>query len=154
MLEPLRQRAVDEQTERRPTIGDRAGSKSAVTSLAFRMGRLLYGGVLTMMAIEGLRNAKERAQYAEAKNVPIPKLATDVSHSLLLFGGVGITLWRAPSVAAGAVVSFFAGTTPAMHDFWSVDDPEQRQQQQIHFLKNAALLGTALLLLGVAERGE
>lgn len=154
MLEPIRQDAVEEPTERHPGSGDRAGSKSAVTSVAFRTGRLLYGGVLTMMAIDGLRNAKERAQYAEAKNVPVPKLATDVSHSLLLFGGLGIALWRAPSIAAGAVVTFFAGTTPAMHDFWAVDDPEQTQQQQIHFLKNAALLGTALVLLGVAETGE
>lgn len=114
----------------------------------------MYGGILAMMAIDGLRNTDERAQYAAAKNVPMPKVATTVSHALLLGGGVGIALWRLPALAASAVVTFFLGVTPNMHDFWTVDDPEREQQQMTHFLKNAALLGTALLVLGVADREE
>jgi len=125
-----------------------------VSTTAARLGRLAYGGVLAFMAIDGLRNAKGRAGYAESKGVPAPLPATVASHAALLFGGAGIALWRLPALAASAVIAFFIGVTPAMHDFWAVDDPEERQQQQINFLKNTALLGTALLVLGVANADD
>ena len=149
MLEQLRQHSDDESTEQ-PATTERQGSNAAETT-AFRLGRLAYGGILAMMAVDGIQNADERAEYAAAKGVPMPKAATIGSHALLLVGGLGISLWRAPALAASAAATFFLGITPAMHDFWTIDDPEQKQQQQIHFLKNTALLGTALVLLGVAE---
>ncbi len=31
-------------------------------------------------------------------------------------------------------------------DFWSVKEPRERQNQQIHFMKNMAMLGGALLM--------
>jgi hypothetical protein len=36
------------------------------------------------------------------------------------------------------------------HDFWSVEDPQQRQQEMTDFLKNVALVGAALVLLAVS----
>lgn len=148
MLESISERSVDELTERpSPEQSD----ADTVHTTAFRIGRLLYGGILAMMAVDGIRNADERAQYAESKGVPFPQLATLGSHVLLLGGAVGVSLWRAPKLAASAVAAFFFGVTPAMHDFWTVDDPDQKQQQTTHFLKNAALLGTALSLIGIAE---
>ncbi|WP_262180042.1 DoxX family protein [Haloarcula laminariae] len=122
------------------------------SSSSFRLGRLLYGGVLAVMAVDGLRNAESRAQYAEAKGVPMPEVSNKAAHGLLLFGGVGVSLWRLPRLAALAVATFFLGVTPMMHDFWAADEPEEAQQQQIQFLKNTALFGTALALLGVASR--
>jgi uncharacterized membrane protein YphA (DoxX/SURF4 family) len=126
-------------------------SVTTTTSTAFRLGRLLYGGVLATMAADGLRNAEERAQYAEAKGVPMPALSNKLAHYMLLFGGVGVSLWRLPRLAGAAIAAFFLGVTPMMHDFWAFDDPEEAQQQQINFLKNTALFGTALALIGVAD---
>ncbi|WP_324665255.1 DoxX family protein [Haloarcula sediminis] len=130
---------------------DDSAAQSSNTSTAFRLGRLLYGGVLTVMAVDGLRNAEARAQYAEAKGVPMPAASNKAAHGLLLFGGIGVSLWRLPRLAALAVATFFLGVTPMMHDFWAAEDDEA-QQEQINFLKNTALFGTALALLGVASR--
>lgn len=121
------------------------------SSTAFRLGRLLYGGILAVMAVDGLKNAEGRAAYAEAKGVPMPETSNKAAHGLLLFGGAGVALWRLPRLAALAIATFFVGVTPMMHDFWAVEE-DQKQQEQINFLKNAALLGTALALLGVASR--
>ena len=33
-----------------------------------------------------------------------------------------------------------------MHNFWSVQDPQQKMGDQINFFKNMALLGAALML--------
>jgi hypothetical protein len=38
-----------------------------------------------------------------------------------------------------------------MHDFWSQQEPRQRQAEMINFTKNMALLGGALALMGVEE---
>ena len=130
---------------------DDSAEQSSDPSTAFRLGRLLYGGVLAMMAVDGLRNSEARAQYAEAKGVPMPEFSNKAAHGLLLFGGLGVSLWRLPRLAALSVATFFLGVTPMMHDFWAAEEDE-RQQEQINFLKNTALFGTALALLGVASR--
>jgi len=144
-----------QRTERESrTTDDRSDDDAAAGTAFARLGRLAYGGVLAFMAIDGLRNAEERAGYAESKGVPAPLPATVASHAALLFGGVGIALWRLPALAASAAATFFVGVTPMMHDFWTVDDDDQRQQQQIHFLKNSALLGAALFALGVARADD
>jgi hypothetical protein len=41
-----------------------------------------------------------------------------------------------------------------MHDFWNVEDPEERQQEVFQFLKNTALLGAALAFLQLARQQE
>lgn len=154
MLQEFRRRAGRDAADHRSDPSTRSDSKSLTETALFRAGRLVYGGVLVSTAVDGLRNRDERAQYADAKGVPLPKYATILSQGLLLFGGLGISLWRAPALAASAVVAFFLGTTPTMHDFWSIDDSEQQQQEQFDFLKNTALLGTALFLLATARRED
>ena len=118
----------------------------------FRIGRLLFGGVLAFMAVDNLRELDERIQYAEAKNAPLPEITVPAVSGGLLFGGIGVALWRIPSAAATAIIWFFVSVTPAMHDFWNVDDPEQKQQEIFHFLKNTAILGAALAFLKLARR--
>jgi len=38
-----------------------------------------------------------------------------------------------------------------MHNFWNVQDPNQRMNEMVHFSKNLALLGGALALMGMEE---
>jgi hypothetical protein len=38
-----------------------------------------------------------------------------------------------------------------MHDFWRIEDPNQRMNDMVNFAKNMALLGAALALMGVEE---
>lgn len=154
MLEQLRQPSASESAEQSTVTDGETETRPVTQTLPFRLGRLAYGGILAFMAVDGLRNAEERAEYAATKNVPMPEFATVASHWMLLLGGTGVSLWRYPALAASAVVTFFLGVTPAMHDFWTPDDPEQKQQQLTHFLKNVGLLGTALVLLGVAEQED
>jgi hypothetical protein len=43
------------------------------------------------------------------------------------------------------------GVSPLIHDFWNVEDPQQRQNDMANFSKNIALAGAALALAGVDE---
>lgn len=116
------------------------------------LGRLLFGGVLVFNGINHFQNAEEMTGYADSKGIPAADLAVPVSGGLLTFGGLGIVLWRLPRLAAGAIATFLAVTTPTMHDFWNAEE-EAQQDEMIHFLKNVAMLGGALSLLSVADDG-
>jgi len=120
-------------------------------STSFELARALFGGVLAFTALANLRNLDDMVGYAESKGAPMADVSVPAMSGSLLFGGLGIALWKLPRAAAGAAVTFFVSITPVMHDFWALDDEEERQQQQIHFLKNAALLGSALAFLRIGE---
>jgi uncharacterized membrane protein YphA (DoxX/SURF4 family) len=45
---------------------------------------------------------------------------------------------------------FFPGTTPVIHNFWTMEGTE-RQENKINFLKNCALLGCSVMLLDAAD---
>lgn len=138
--------------DRRDDAQTSANKGTIIDTNLFRIGRLLFGGVLAFMAVDNLRELDERIQYAEAKNAPLPEVTVPAVSGGLLFGGIGVALWRIPSAAAAAIIWFFVSVTPAMHDFWNVDDPEQKQQEIFHFLKNTAILGAALAFLKLARR--
>jgi putative oxidoreductase len=117
----------------------------------FLIGRLLLGGFFVYNGINHFRERKTLAQYAGAKNVPAPDAAVTISGALLLLGGTSILLGVKPKLGGAAIIGFLAGVSPVMHDFWRVEDPNQRMNDMINFSKNLALLGGALALTGVEE---
>ena len=114
------------------------------------LGRSLYGGVLAYMALDGFKNNDKRVAIAEEKGVPMPDVLVPFVTGMLFVANLGIVLWRLPRAAAGALVVFFLGTTPAIHDFWTMEGKE-RQGNKINFLKNLALLGGAVVFLDAAS---
>jgi putative oxidoreductase len=117
----------------------------------FVLGRIIYGGFFLYSGIHHFKDFKKLSQYAAAKNVPFPEVAVGVTGALLTLGGLSILLGVKPKYGSAALVAFLAGTSPAMHDFWNAADPQQRQNDMIHFMKNLALSGGALALMGVEE---
>jgi putative oxidoreductase len=118
---------------------------------AFLPGRLIFGGFFLYNGIHHFQERRKLAQYAAMKNVPKPDLAVQASGAALIAGGASILLGIQPKLGAAAIVAFLAGVSPAMHDFWKHEDPQQRQNEMIHFSKNMALLGAALALMAVEE---
>ncbi|MFC6719086.1 DoxX family protein [Natrialbaceae archaeon GCM10025810] len=118
-----------------------------------RLGRALYSGILAYMAVDGFMNNEKRVEVARSKGVPAPDLLVPFVTGLLLVANLGILLWKYPRASAGALVVFFLGTTPSIHDFWTMEGKE-RQENKINFLKNIALLGGAIVLLDEATDRE
>lgn len=115
------------------------------------LGRWLYGGTLVYMAIDGFSNNEKRVEIARESGVPLPEVLVPFVTGMLLVANLGILFWRYPRASAGAVILFFLGTTPAIHNFWEMEGAE-RQQNKINFCKNVALLGGAVVLLDAAQR--
>jgi putative oxidoreductase len=125
--------------------------KGTSMKAAFLLGRLLFGGFFIYSGIGHFKETKAMSQYAGAKNVPMPDLAVTVSGAMLVAGGASILLGVKPKLGTLAIIGFLTGVSPIMHDFWSAQDPEQRQNEMIHFSKNMAMLGASLALLGMEE---
>ena len=120
----------------------------------FLIGRLAFGGFFLYSGINHLRNRKAMAPYAQSKGVPNPELAVAASAIPLLIGGTSLLLGIKPKLGALAILGFLAGVSPVMHDFWRNEDPNERMNNMVNFMKNTALAGGALALMGVDEPWE
>jgi putative oxidoreductase len=120
----------------------------------FLIGRLLFGGFFLYNGIHHLKNRRQMAQYAESKGVPNAEAVVTLSGIPLIVGGASVLLGIKPKFGAAAILGFLAGVSPIMHDFWRNQDPNERQTNMINFMKNAALAGGALALMGVKEPWE
>lgn len=116
----------------------------------FLIGRILFGGFFISSGVNHLRQTRQMAQYAASKNVPKPNLAVKASGVVLIAGGTSILLGVKPKLGAAAILGFLAGVSPIMHDFWN-QDAEQRLNDTVNFMKNLALAGGAMALMGVEE---
>lgn len=117
----------------------------------FVIGRALLGGFFLYNGINHFRQVDALATYAKAKKVPAPKAGVFASGAMLTVGGASLLLGLKPKVGAAAVVGFLLGVSPLIHDFWNMEDPQQRQNDLANFMKNMALAGAALALSGVEE---
>ena len=71
--------------------------------------------------------------------------------AMLITGGTSVLLGIKPKFGAMAILGFLAGVSPIMHDFWRLEEPEQRMNDVVNFTKNLALAGGAMALMGVEK---
>lgn len=119
---------------------------------SYLIGRMIFGGFFLYSGIHHLHETEGIAQYARSKGVPLPELAVKGTGVALIAGGASVLLGLKKDWGAVPIAGFLAGVSPVMHDFWRQTDPGQRQNEMIHFSKNVALLGAALVLMGMEDR--
>ncbi|WP_144798892.1 DoxX family protein [Halorubrum depositum] len=115
----------------------------------FLLGRILFGATLAFMGLNHFMDVDTMAGYAEFKGLPAPRFSVVASGLLLVLGGLGVVVGAFPVIAAGGLAVFLLVSAVTMHDFWSVDDPEEQQSEMTSFLKNVYGAGAAVALLAV-----
>ncbi|WP_128905141.1 DoxX family membrane protein [Halorubrum amylolyticum] len=115
----------------------------------FLLGRLLFGVTLAFMGLNHFMDVDTMAGYAEFKGLPAPRFSVIASGLVLVLGGLGVAAGAFPVLAAGGLAAFLLASAVTMHDFWSIDDPEEKQNEMTSFLKNLYGVGAALALLAV-----
>jgi uncharacterized membrane protein YphA (DoxX/SURF4 family) len=70
-----------------------------------------------------------------------------------LAAGVMLATNRLPRLASLVLAGSLLPSTIAEHQFWHVDDPQEKAQERIQFLKNVGLTG-GLLLASVDTEGR
>ena len=115
------------------------------------LGRAMFGGFFVYNGINHLKNSHAMAQYAGAKGVPAAHEAVRGTGAMLIGGGLSIMAGLKPRQGLAMIAAFLIPVSLQMHRFWEEEDPQTRQMQMTQFMKNMALLGAALALLGIEE---
>ncbi|GAA4435833.1 DoxX family membrane protein [Actinokineospora soli] len=123
-------------------------------------GIFVWGGVQALRAPEAhaeaakplLDSAREKVGDKLPERVPTdPVTLVKIDGAVKVVAGIMLATNRMPRLAALALTGSLLPTTVATHQFWSEKDPGQRNQQLVHFLKNAGLLGGLLLAAADTE---
>ncbi|WP_254830536.1 DoxX family protein [Haloglomus salinum] len=129
-----------------PAVFDSAGAGEV-----FLLARLLFGGVLAFMGLNHFMNGGDMAGYAEMKGLPAPAFSVAATGAMLILGGLAVITGAYVVVGAGALALFLLVSAVVMHDFWTVEDPQQQQTEMTQFLKNVVMAGAALAFLALAS---
>ena len=113
---------------------------------AFLIGKILLGGYFAFSGLNHFMSSRDMSGWVQSKGLPKPEIMVYISGLILLAGGLGIIAGAYPVVSIGVLSVFIVAANIFMHDFWNLE--EGREQQLMHFLKNTALLGALLMLLG------
>ncbi|MBI2708649.1 MAG: DoxX family protein [Actinobacteria bacterium] len=142
-----------------------------------RLARPMLSAVFISGGIDTLRNPAPRARMAapvvdklseaadtvvqtvaeKVPSAPKPSLPDDyeqlvkLNAAVMVGAGVLLASGRMPRLASAALAATLVPTTYAGHRFWELDEPKDRAQQQIHFMKNVSLVGG--LILAAADTG-
>jgi len=116
--------------------------------ILFLVGRILLGGYYIMGGINHLTKMNMMVGYAKSKNIPFSNLAVPLTGILLLLGGLSFLLGVYPYLGVLLIIIFLVPVTIMMHNFWAVPQ-EQKMIEMVNFMKNIALIGSALMFLTI-----
>ncbi|MEU5097033.1 DoxX family protein [Streptomyces sp. NPDC020996] len=118
-------------------------------------GRPMLASMFVTAGLNSVRAPEDVAPAAEpvvrpiTERVPVLPDRTEqlvrLSGAVQVAAGVLLGIGRMPRLAALAIAGTLVPTTLAGHRFWEADDPAERTQQRIHFLKNLSMLGGLLI---------
>jgi uncharacterized membrane protein YphA (DoxX/SURF4 family) len=122
-----------------------------VSDLALLVGRLLFGALFLYNGINHFRNLAALTGYTQYKRVPAAAASVVVSGLWLIVSSLSLILGIWPHAGAIMIVVFLLVVSPVMHNYWAATDDSVRMNDFIHFSKNLALAGGALLALAIPE---
>jgi putative oxidoreductase len=110
------------------------------------MARLALALPFIRLGWDAAQEPGGRVNAAAKLGVPQPDLAVRLNGYTMVAAGVTLALGILPRLSAVALVASLIPTTYAGHPFWEEQDPQKRQGQLIHFLKNVSMVGGLLLV--------
>jgi putative oxidoreductase len=120
----------------------------------------IYGGIGALRDAQGhakavepfLNDTFDKVGGALPEGVPRdPVTLVKIDAAVKIGAGLAFATGRAPRLSSFLLLGSLVPTTLATHRFWDVKEPAERQQQTVHFIKNAGLAGG--LLLATADTG-
>jgi uncharacterized membrane protein YphA (DoxX/SURF4 family) len=120
-------------------------------AIAFLFGRILVAFFYIASGFNHFKNVNMMTGYASSKKVPAAKAGVLGSGTILILGGLSMLLGIYPTIGVILLALFLLPTSFLIHNFWAVGDPMQKMNDRINFMKNIALLGSALMFLAIPQ---
>jgi uncharacterized membrane protein YphA (DoxX/SURF4 family) len=123
---------------------------SDIGALLFLIGRILFPlGVLIAGTTFHIAKSPMAEGYAKQMRFPIPAIAGWPTGIWMIVGSLSVIFGVWGDVGALMIAAFVIPAAAWFHRFWELDDPQQKQTQNIFFFRNVALLGGSLILFAV-----
>ena len=114
--------------------------------VVFLIGRILFGVLFVFSGFAHFAAAEAMQGMARQQGAPAPQLTVPLTGAVIIVSGLAVILGVFADLAALLLAGFLFLTCSIMHAFWKLDDPQMRQMDQIHFSKDLALAGAALIV--------
>ncbi|GAA3373497.1 hypothetical protein GCM10020367_33640 [Streptomyces sannanensis] len=113
------------------------------------IGRILFSLLFLSSSVNHFTHTKMMSGYAMSKGIPQQAATPAVLGGGLLagLGGLSVLLGIWADLGALLLAAFLLPTAVVMHGFWAESDPQAKQMEMIHFLKDISLAGASLMLL-------
>ena len=121
------------------------------------LSRPLLAAMFVYGGLDSVRNPRPKVARARVVTEPLteamdvhddPEVLVQVNGAVQVGAGALLALGILPRLCAFVLAATLVPTTAAGHRFWEETEPAARAQQTIHFLKNAAMLGGLLAVIG------
>jgi len=118
------------------------------------IGRVLFAILFARSGYQHLKDQGMMVGYARAKGVPMPETAIPLTGVILILGAVSLALGIYADIGALLLLIFLVPTALIMHDYWAQEDPEAKAADSIHFYKDTALAGAAVIIFYLYNQGQ
>ncbi|RME26426.1 MAG: DoxX family protein [Deltaproteobacteria bacterium] len=112
------------------------------------VGRILLSAIFISSGISKIFNWDGTAAYMTQAGMPAVTFFLLGAIALEVLGGFSVLLGLCPRLGAAALIVFLIPATLIFHNFWAIEDQMMRQMQMIMFMKNMAIMGGLLMVLG------
>jgi putative oxidoreductase len=123
----------------------RVQSRPEATRYLVPIGRLLFAAIFLLSVPSHFSQATY--DHAAQAGLPMANVLVPLSGLLELVGALSLLLGYHARIGALLLALFLVPVTLVIHKFWGISEPMQAQMQQIHFMKNVALLGATFVLM-------
>lgn len=112
------------------------------------VGRVLLCTIFFMAAVGNkIPNFQAVAAVMAKVGIPAPQVMLAGAIVFLIAGSVSIVLGYRARIGASLLLIFLVLATYYFHNFWSLSDPQAKQEQMIQFMKNLSMMGAMILII-------
>src|SRR4051794_10303312 len=98
------------------------------------LGRIMLCTIFIMATVGNkIPNFSSVAEYMGKEGVPAPRLMLVGAIVFLIVGSLSVLLGFKARIGAALLLVFLILATYFFHDFWTVSDPQAKQEQMIQF---------------------
>lgn len=119
--------------------------------IVFLIGRIIASVYWIFGGYAHFAQAQAMIPWTQSKGVPFPGLAVRGSGAMIILGGLSLLLGLYPLVGIALIILFILPVTPIMHNFWTIQDPMQRQMDMTFFMKDFCMLGCTLMFVAIPQ---
>jgi putative oxidoreductase len=119
-----------------------SNSSSGITALA---GRILMSSIFLLSGVSKVMGYSGMVAYATAKGLPMAGAGIAIAAVIEILGGLALLTGFQTRIVSWIIFLYLIPVSFTFHNFWAMQGME-RMDNQIHFLKNLAIMGGLLIL--------